>query len=225
MTDTDPDVDELEAQLNKQQQMIDALRTKLAELSQVLPEQDRRQFLKAGAGAGAILASGAIGRASAAPGDDGDTLWGSASNRDDYYADELDANLVSTGQVRSGESLSGQTSVLLEAKEAAVSQQQRAQETTDVSTTAKSIYNFRTGSGDDGGGFAVVTGLEEGTSFTVFVDFLLLNYHSSPVVVGSNDNNSPAARSYSRDTDTVKLSMASGTYNISVQGISLDVPV
>jgi len=96
MTDNDTNVDELEAQVEEQAQMIDALRTKLAELSQVLPEHDRRQFLKAGAGAGAVLASGAIGRASAAPGDDGDTLWGSDSNRDDVYRDEVDANLVRT---------------------------------------------------------------------------------------------------------------------------------
>jgi len=57
---------------------------------------NRREMLKATAGLGALGAAGAAGRASAAPGDDGDTVWGSSSNRDDYYADEVDANLVST---------------------------------------------------------------------------------------------------------------------------------
>jgi len=61
----------------------------------------RRQILKAG-GAAALVGAGAAGGASAAPGDDGDTVWGSDSNRDDYYADELDANLVSTTFVNLG---------------------------------------------------------------------------------------------------------------------------
>lgn len=55
----------------------------------------RRDVIKAGAGVGALGAAGLAGRASATPGDDGDTVWGSDANRDDYYADEVDANLVS----------------------------------------------------------------------------------------------------------------------------------
>lgn len=34
------------------------------------------------------------GQATAAPGDDGDTVWGSETNRSDWYADEIDANHV-----------------------------------------------------------------------------------------------------------------------------------
>jgi len=92
-TDTDTNVDELEAQVEEQQQMIEELCTKLVELSQLLPEHDRRQFLKAGAGAGALLGSGLLGRASAQA-DDGDTTWGSDTDRDDGYRDLVDANLV-----------------------------------------------------------------------------------------------------------------------------------
>lgn len=94
-TDTDTNVDELEAQVEEQQQMIEELCTKLVELSQLLPEHDRRQFLKAGAGAGALLGSGLLGRASAQAGD-GDTTWGSDTDRDDVYRDLVDATLVRT---------------------------------------------------------------------------------------------------------------------------------
>jgi len=94
-TDTDTNVDELEAQVEEQQQMIEELCTKLVELSQLLPEHDRRQFLKAGAGAGALLGSGLLGRASAQA-DDGDTTWGSDTDRDDVYRDLVDAKLVRT---------------------------------------------------------------------------------------------------------------------------------
>jgi len=57
---------------------------------------DRREILRKGAAAASLGAAGMIGRASAAPGDDGETTWGSANNRDSWYADEIDANSVST---------------------------------------------------------------------------------------------------------------------------------
>jgi hypothetical protein len=97
-TDTDTNVDELEAQVEEQQQLIEELWSKLVELSQLLPEHDRRQFLKAGAGAGALLGSGLLGRASAQA-DDGDTTWGSDTDRDDVYRDLVDAKLVRTESV------------------------------------------------------------------------------------------------------------------------------
>lgn len=58
----------------------------------------RRQAIKAISlvAGGASIGAAVMRSVSAAPGDDGDTVWGSSSNRDDYYADELDANLVST---------------------------------------------------------------------------------------------------------------------------------
>jgi len=59
---------------------------------------DRREILRKGAAAASLGAAGMIGRASAAPGDDGETTWGSANNRDSWYADEIDANSVSTAQ-------------------------------------------------------------------------------------------------------------------------------
>lgn len=56
----------------------------------------RRQAIKAISlvAGGASIGAAVMRSVSAAPGDDGDTVWGSSSNRDDYYADELDANLV-----------------------------------------------------------------------------------------------------------------------------------
>lgn len=51
-----------------------------------------------GALAASVFGAGVLsGQAVATPGDDGDTVWGASNNRDDYYADEIDANLVSTG--------------------------------------------------------------------------------------------------------------------------------
>lgn len=60
----------------------------------------RRDILKTGAAAaaGGALTLGA-GSGSADPGDDGDTTWGSDSNRDDYWVDELDARSVSTADI------------------------------------------------------------------------------------------------------------------------------
>lgn len=101
MTDdnTDTTIDDLEEELEEQKQINEGLAEKLVELSGLLPETDRRKFLKTGAGAAALVAAGAVGQASATPGDDGDTVWGTDSNRDDYYADEIDANLVNTGDI------------------------------------------------------------------------------------------------------------------------------
>lgn len=52
------------------------------------------------------------GQASAAPGDDGDTVWGSDSNRSDWYADLIDANKVvaTEGQYEQGD-ITGETSI------------------------------------------------------------------------------------------------------------------
>jgi hypothetical protein len=69
-----------------------------ATVQRMLP--DRRQFIKgAGVAAGAAALGFGTGQASAAPGDDGDTIWGDANNRDDYYADEFDANAVNAGEI------------------------------------------------------------------------------------------------------------------------------
>jgi len=63
---------------------------------------DRRDILKGAAGVASLGAAGMLGRASAAPGDDGETVWGGPNNRDSYYADEIDANVVSTGEATIG---------------------------------------------------------------------------------------------------------------------------
>ena len=78
-------------------EIIQAQNERIARLErwarQMMPS--RREAMKAG-GLAAALGGAFIGGAEATPGDDGDTVWGSSSNRDDWYADEVDANLVNT---------------------------------------------------------------------------------------------------------------------------------
>lgn len=75
-------IEDLEAQVRAQQEV----------LQKMMPS--RRAVLRGGAAAGAVgLLGFGAGQATATPGDDGDTVWGSQSNRDDYWADEIDMNL------------------------------------------------------------------------------------------------------------------------------------
>lgn len=93
-------------------EIIETQNERINQLEDIVQEQaqaiwpSRRQALKA-TGAAAIFGAGAVGGASATPGDDGDTVWGSDQNRDDYYVDEMDANLVSTDNARVNSSVSG----------------------------------------------------------------------------------------------------------------------
>lgn len=96
-TTDDGRTDELIEIIEKQNERINQLEDVVQQQAQAI-WPSRRQALKA-TGAAAIFGAGAISNAAAAPGDDGDTVWGSDSNRDDYYMDELDANLVSTGDL------------------------------------------------------------------------------------------------------------------------------
>lgn len=101
MTDND-ELHDLREQVSEQQQTIQKLTSALGDVveNQRKMMPNRRQVLKAG-GAAALFGAGAVGGASAAPGDDGDTVWGSDANRDDYYAGEIDAISVSTGVLNS----------------------------------------------------------------------------------------------------------------------------
>jgi|GEM_PF-2883782 len=85
-----------------------ALRERVAELEATVaeltgdatPEVSRRGALKAGGLLASLTGAGAIGAASAqGTTNDDDTKWGSPNNRDDYYADVVDANLISTGAI------------------------------------------------------------------------------------------------------------------------------
>lgn len=92
---------------------VAALRERVAELETRLDDDDdadagagadgsdqypvsRRNALKAGGLFALLFGSAAAGAASATSGttNDDDTKWGSDSNRDDYYADVVDANVV-----------------------------------------------------------------------------------------------------------------------------------
>jgi len=59
---------------------------------------DRRDILKTGAGIASLGAAGMLGRASADPGDSGETTWGAPDNRDSWYANEIDSDSVSTDE-------------------------------------------------------------------------------------------------------------------------------
>jgi hypothetical protein len=85
--------------VSKQQQIIEGLSEKVVQLSEVLPDQDRRRFLKTGVGAGALLAAGAVGRSTAGLGDDSDPVSSTDSDRESYDIDEADANLLSTSEL------------------------------------------------------------------------------------------------------------------------------
>jgi hypothetical protein len=80
----------------------DNLEKRVAKIEQNMKKMmpSRRQMLAAG---GVGLLGFASGNASAAGLNDGDTQWGTNSNRDDYVVDTLDANLVDTEQIVSGE--------------------------------------------------------------------------------------------------------------------------
>lgn len=101
MTD-DNDHDHDRDRTERLTEIIEQQNERINQLEDVVQKQaqaiwpTRRQALKA-TGAAAIFGAGAISNAAAAPGDDGDTVWGSDQNRDDYYADEIDALTVSTG--------------------------------------------------------------------------------------------------------------------------------
>ena len=97
-TTTDDDrVDRLTNIIEQQNERINQLEDVVQEQAQAI-WPNRRQAMKA-TGAAALFGAGAIGGAAGAPGDDGDTVWGSDQNRDDYYVDEMDANTVSTDDV------------------------------------------------------------------------------------------------------------------------------
>lgn len=91
---------------------IEQLEARVEELEGRLEQRTitptRRQAVKAGGGLAALLGLGATaGTGAAAPGDDGDTVWGSDTNRDDYYADEIDAKSVDTEQLGTGRHYAG----------------------------------------------------------------------------------------------------------------------
>jgi len=78
--------------------------------------------------------------------------------------------------------------------------------TTDVSTTAKTIIEPI----EFGGSLIIVSGREE-DAVNGFTDILAHIPDTPPVVIGSNERNSPATRSYS---GSVELSMSEGVYNV-----------
>lgn len=84
-SDSDKDIAELENRVESLE----------AQLKKMMP--GRREVLAGGAAAGAGLLGFGVGQASADGLNDGDTQWGSDSNRDDYVVDHVDANSVSTG--------------------------------------------------------------------------------------------------------------------------------
>ncbi len=91
----DRDIDELEETVSAQQKQINQLQKTVKKM---MP--GRRDVLKAGAGAiagGGLALSAASGSADGL--DDGDTQWGSDSNRDDYVVDHVDANSIGTERI------------------------------------------------------------------------------------------------------------------------------
>jgi len=98
--DLETRVEQLTTIVKAQQQQLDALH----EAAGVDDEElvSRRSLLQGGASVGAagLLAALASGSAAASPGADGDTVWGSQNNRDDWFADFIDANTVQTEEAR-----------------------------------------------------------------------------------------------------------------------------
>lgn len=94
-TDRDRRIEQLVAIVEAQQQQIEAL-AEAAGIEDTDGLLSRRNLLQAGAttGAAGLLVAGTSGSAAAAGLNDGDTQWGSTSNRDDYVVDHLDAKSV-----------------------------------------------------------------------------------------------------------------------------------
>ena len=85
----------------------------------------------------------------------------------------------------------------------------RKKNTQNVSTTAVAM--------------TIVNGKETAGGFIRFIDILLWGKASAPTVIASHTvAGSPAARTYSAASDTLKLAMASGTYDI--MAYSYDAP-
>jgi len=101
---SDDEISRLAAIVEEQQEQIDSLKERQEAFMETVDRLpvSRRRFMQAAAAAG-LVGTGAVGGAMATPGDDGDTVWGSDSNRDDYYVDELDANLVNTNSLGVGD--------------------------------------------------------------------------------------------------------------------------
>jgi hypothetical protein len=94
------DTQDLEQKVREQEQRIERLE---GALKKMMPS--RREAIKGGGLAALAGASflGGIGTAGATDSiTDDDTKWGSSSNRDDWYADYVDANVVSTDSATIG---------------------------------------------------------------------------------------------------------------------------
>ncbi len=94
-SESEPDTEDLEAKVKEQDQKIEQLQKTVKKM---MP--GRRGVIQGGAAAAAAGILGYnSGKAKAAGLNDGDTQWGSDSNRDDYVVDHVDANSVSTEQL------------------------------------------------------------------------------------------------------------------------------
>lgn len=91
------------------------------------------------------------------------------------------------------------------------------QHTDGVSTSATPIY--RMGQTQVQGGIAAVKGTDTTGTTARFTDALVFDGTGGATVLGSAENNSPAARSYSTPFARLDLAMASSTYSITVVAI------
>lgn len=89
------------------EQRIDELEEEVSQLRNTVQRMlpNRRAVIKGGAAAAATGMLGfSAGSASASGLDDGDTQWGSDSNRDDYVVDHIDSNSIDSASYSVGSS-------------------------------------------------------------------------------------------------------------------------
>jgi hypothetical protein len=156
---------------------------------------------------------------SAAPGDDGDTVWGSSSNRDDYYADELDANLVSTEHLETP-SFDNSVSTLLRGQSSGVfGTYLRDQVTDDVGTSQTTILSGPGSGGDLASGMALVQG-ERTDGDGWFAEIVISDSAAADTAALDPPLTAftPPSRDYGGGRD-ISLAMGSGTWKIAAVGL------
>jgi hypothetical protein len=86
-------IETLQARVDEQQEAIKVLSSAVKKQSKLLPDVDRRSMLKAGGAAG-LFGLGTVTGATATPGADGGTEWGSQPNCNGCYNDKKDGGNV-----------------------------------------------------------------------------------------------------------------------------------
>lgn len=109
----------------------------------------------------------------------------------------------------------GSTAKITQAQGASGGSQRRTQGTTSVGTAATPIYSLV---GGQAGSLIVVQGYDPSSTSDRFCDVIHRVATATPTTISSQEQGTPASRSYSYNSGNIELAMGSSTYDVASSG-------